>query len=664
MKFFTEFLDQHALRWSFFYPISFVIGIAIYLQLSFEPSWMVIVLLAFIIVTLRSLFTVQQFVLVGCIMSVCLCCLFGGALAKLKTHTVASPKIIEKMGPVSVEGRLEEILGGNNGNRLKIRVGAITGLPRSDTPHFVRVTQRQPTKLLPGREMKCLVFLSPPPKPQIANDFNFERLAYFQKIGGVGFVLGECTPLGTANLNKESYLQEFKTRIDSIRRKISKYIVETLGDKSGGIATAIITGDRSFLKEEDQETLRSVGLAHLLAISGLHMGLAASVFYFLARIIITSVEGIALRVPAQKASAVCAFLGATIYLFLSGGSVATQRAYIMAVVALLAVILDRPAFSLRTLAVAFVLVALLQPETVLSPGFQMSFAATAALISVYENRRFFRTSRPVSKVWVAVWSLFVTSVTASIATAPFAAYHFQQIAPLSIPANLIVMPVVSLWAAPSAALALVLTPFGLHEPFLHSFGLSLDVILKLSRSLQEYSPPVDAFYLSNESFILIAVAIVSGVVLKSSYKLVSLGIFGIGVLLAFKSYEPILYSTSSSVYLKKEDGWLKINFEQISSTNMSPMTLKGSIIGEENFTKESTSMFLQNSEFVLKVTADSCDLRDVRQNTIAYVFIKSRYSEECIDIFAAGRFRRFEILERNGRFKVKTNAQKKRPWTD
>jgi len=664
MKFLTEFLDQHALRWSFLYPISFVIGIASYLELSSEPNWVLVMSCILLSGLVRQIIKSRQSVLLAALINIVLCYLAGFSVAKIKTNWVAAPKIVEKIGPVSLEGRLDEIQGGRNGNRLKIEVGAITGIPKLDTPHFVRVTQKEDTELLPGRELKCLVFLSPPPKPQIQGDFNFARLAYFQKIGAVGFVLGKCKPQATSNLAEENFVQKAKTRIASIRREISIYILETLGEKSGGIASAIITGDRSFLKPEDQDALRTIGLAHLLAISGLHMGLAASVFYFLSRIMVTFIEPLALRVPVQKVAAVSALLGASTYLLLSGGSVATQRAYIMTVVALWAVILDRPAFSFRTLAVAFVIVAILQPETVLSPGFQMSFAATAALIAVYENWRLYRTANLASKLWNGFLTLAVTSVTASMATAPFAAYHFQQIAPLSIPANLLVMPIVSLWAAPSAAFALVFAPIGLQEPFLHSFGNALELILDLSRELQSLSPEIRDVSLPANNFILFITAVIAGIILKKYYKVIGLGLFAIAAYVSFDPITPILYSTNSGIYMKEEDSWMHVIHDNTESSNLVPMRLKGLIKGTKKLSADDKPMAINNEFYTADLSFVSCSIKGNSNLSIRLKKKAGEPDERCISINLGNPNEQLSVFLKSDGFKVTRSVPHKRPWTE
>jgi competence protein ComEC len=147
-----------------------------------------------------------------------------------------------------------------------------------------------------------------------------------------------------------------------------------------------------------------------------------------------------------------------------------------------AVLADRAALSLRSYAIAMILVVLLQPESVMTPGFQMSFAASGALIATYEawSRRRAERERilgPTTFTWA---SLFVTSLVAGMATAPFAIYHFDRVAAFGLLANLLAMPIITFVSAPLAALSLILTPFGFGDVGLRLFGYSLEAVLAIA----------------------------------------------------------------------------------------------------------------------------------------------------------------------------------------
>ncbi|MBL4758173.1 MAG: ComEC/Rec2 family competence protein, partial [Rhizobiales bacterium] len=152
----------------------------------------------------------------------------------------------------------------------------------------------------------------------------------------------------------------------------------------------MITGDRSFISRNHVEMLRASGLAHVLAISGLHMTLVTGALFAGLRALLAFIPGIALRYPIKKIAAFAALFAGAFYLALSGANVATQRAFIMVGIMLVAILLERPAISLRNVALAALFVILWRPESVVTASFQMSFAAVTALIAAYEyvlNRR-------------------------------------------------------------------------------------------------------------------------------------------------------------------------------------------------------------------------------------------------------------------------------------
>ena len=156
------------------------------------------------------------------------------------------------------------------------------------------------------------------------------------------------------------------------------------GDK-GSIASALITGKRDAISSPVNDAMYVSSLAHVLSISGYHMAVVAGVVFFVVRALFALVPILANRHPIKKWAAFGALLAATFYPVLSGAEVATQRSYIMTAIVLVGVMADRAALTLRTLAVAAFAVLLIAPEAVVHPSFQMSFAATLALIAAYER---------------------------------------------------------------------------------------------------------------------------------------------------------------------------------------------------------------------------------------------------------------------------------------
>ena len=193
-----------------------------------------------------------------------------------------------------------------------------------------------------------------------------------------------------------------------------------------------------------------------------NMGLLTGFVYGALRLALALIPALALRYPIRKWAAAGALAAGAFYLALSGGNVATERAFIQVAVMLTAV-MSRPARDHAAVGsqIAGVIILLHRPETLFSPGFQMSFAATAALVAVFNGLRgaeWLRV-RPGWQKWV--FALVLSSTVAGLATAPFAAAHFNRIAVFGLIANLLTVPVMGSLIIPGAVVAALLWPLGL-----------------------------------------------------------------------------------------------------------------------------------------------------------------------------------------------------------
>ena len=178
------------------------------------------------------------------------------------------------------------------------------------------------------------------------------------------------------------------------------------------------------------------------------------------RFLMALVPPLALRVPIKKLAALGALGAGAFYLTLSGGSVATERAFVTVAMMLGAILFDRRALTLRAVALAAVIILVLRPESLIEPGFQMSFSATTALVAAFRALTIWQPGR-VPRMLRPVVGLVVSSAVAGAATAPIAAAHFNQIAHFGLLANLLSVPLMGLLVMPAAVLAAALSPLGL-----------------------------------------------------------------------------------------------------------------------------------------------------------------------------------------------------------
>jgi competence protein ComEC len=406
----------------------------------------------------------------------------GATAAKIEVTLVAAP-VLDGARTVELSGFVERVERRTGGRaRLTVRPVAVAGLPSARLPRRVTVTAAGAAALLPGDAIALTARLEPPRGPDMPGGWNPARAAYLEGIGATGFAYGRPRP---ASLGPVPASLMPARVVAAVRHAIAERLRAALPGPQGEVAAALLVGDRGGIPERIEEAMRVSGLAHVLSISGLHMVLVAGTVFWVVRAGLAAVPALALTRPIKAWAAVVALCAATLYLIISGAEVATQRAYVTMAVALVAVLVDRPAISLRTVAVAALVVLAIEPSAVLGAGFQMSFAAVIALVAAYEwwgGRERDRAAPPphgnaarfLRGVLLAAAGLAATSLIAGLATAPIAAYHFHRGAPLGLLANLVAMPAVSVLVMPFGVLALVLLPFGLEHLALWPMGLGLE----------------------------------------------------------------------------------------------------------------------------------------------------------------------------------------------
>ena len=454
-------------------PVFFGIGIGIYFYLPAEPSWTARCLLlggaiCTAIVAMRTGPAVSPLIWA---VSLIVC---GVVWAGARSNWVAAPVLQYRYyGPV--EGTVITIdRSSSDAVRLTLDQVVLSGFDPGKTPARIRVAlhgDQDGYQPAPGEIVILTAHLLPPSGPAEPGGFDFQRHAWFQRIGGVGYTRTPVLLLQPrrAGLN-----------IVAARMVLSARVQKALPGEAGAFAAAVMTGDRSAMGQTTLDALRRSNLAHLLAISGLHMGLVVGFVFALIRVFLLLVPGIGLRIVVKKIAAVGALIVSAGYLILSGGNVATERAFVMVGVFLLAIVFDHRALSLRAVAVAAGIVLLLRPESLLSPGFQMSFAATTALVFVFSLLRD-TGSLGGRRLLKPVFAIVLSSAVAGAATAPFAAAHFNQIAVLGLPANLLSVPLMGILVIPAAVLAALIMPFGAEGPVLWLMGLGLRWILAVAR---------------------------------------------------------------------------------------------------------------------------------------------------------------------------------------
>ncbi len=481
--------------------------------------------------------------------TVALAMVFAGFTATwLRFERVEAPIIAQTVfgqltgSVISVEERTGDA-------RLVIRVAAIDDIAPERLPARVRVTTSEAGTIRAGDTIMVSVRLMPPPEAAWPGGYDFARSAWFAGIGGVGSILGK--PQIVAPDHPPELMERVRAVIDNARVGTTRRIADVIGGQAGAVAAALVTGKRGLISAETNAAMRGAGIYHIVSISGLHMVLAAGTIFWLTRASLALVPAIALGWPLKKIAAIAAIIGAVSYCIFSGAQVATIRAVIMTGVMLGAVLFDRPALSMRNLAIAAILVLAWQPETLLGPSFQMSFSAVAGLIAGAEWMRA-RQHRPAPMPgpagrflrWIGAGMLGIltTTMIATIATGPFAAYHFQIANPYGLVGNALALPIVSIVVMPAGVIGMLLIGFGLDHFAWEVMGFGIERVLDVAHFVSDFAGanlPVAAF--GNGALALLVIGLLTATLFISPLRRLAVIPAGIGFALAMTPDRPDLY---------------------------------------------------------------------------------------------------------------------------
>lgn len=412
----------------------------------------------------------------------------GALLAAFETARTGTVLLDVPVSTV-IHGEVEAVEAAGEGRwRYLVR------LRETDTPHLQRMPQQvsllaksQDRPIALGEGITGRVRLSPPSGPALPglNDFGFS--AYFSGIGANGHFYGP--PQREALAGEASRWRAVQRSIADVRARIGNRIRGVIGGDAGAFAAALVTNEQRAISAPTIEALRQSGLAHIIAISGMNMVLAAGLFFVGLRAAFSLLPDVVQRYPVKKWAAAGAILGISAYYMISGFAVSAERAYLMMLIMLVAVMLDRPAISLRNVALSALLILALSPSKMLGPGFQMSYAGTIGLVAGYEIwARWQRSGRSRRLIPLPGWletiigygaGVVMTSLIGGASTLLFSAEHFQRLPAYGLIANVLSAPILSFLVMPAGMLALLLMPFGLDAWPLQVMGFGLERVIDI-----------------------------------------------------------------------------------------------------------------------------------------------------------------------------------------
>lgn len=392
----------------------------------------------------------------------------GFGLSVTQTRARAAPVIASIDKPIAFEGWVEREEAGPRLRRIVIRTAWVEGHSGRTKPLRIQIAAPRGEGVSPGRYVRCFGNLAPPSGPVTPGGYDFARNAYFRQIGASGFAFGPCKP--AAGPREEPPGASTQLWLAAMRRATTDGILQaTRGGSAAGFVAAIATGDQSAISPDDAKSMQAAGLTHLVAVSGMNMALVGGFAFFALRMALSVMGSLPLYVNIRAVAAASALITCAAYWALTGASASTTRAFVMAAIAFGAIILNRPALTLRGLAIAALAILIATPDAALAPGFQMSFAATLALVAAFEMERNHREAAEepnasrLDWIWRATAAAALTSLVAGLATGPFSTYHFQTYAKYGLFANIAATPIIAFIVTPALMIAVPAAAFGLES---------------------------------------------------------------------------------------------------------------------------------------------------------------------------------------------------------
>ncbi len=399
----------------------------------------------------------------------------GLGFASAQWATARAPPLLDvPRTAVMVTGAVHAVEVLPQGRRVTLQSPALATALGETTPGMrlvrIRLHAGDDQPIAAGDLLQVRALLSLPAPPAYPGAWDLQRDAFFSGMGAYGFALNAAQRLAVAGPPRG-----FPALLQSLRETIATRISAVLQGPLAAVTTTLLTGSASSLDAADKSAFRDSGLAHLLAIAGLHIGIVMGLVFGAVRLGLAAWERAALHWPVKAIAAVASLTAGGGYMLLTGAHVPIVRSFAMACLVTLAVLARRRAVSLRGLGLAMAAVVLLSPHEVMGVSFQMSFSAVLALISGYEALRPWLRKLRGKGGWQRhllghIAGLAITSALAGTASAPFGAYHFGHVQLYFILANMVAVPLTAMWVLPLGLLALALMPLHLEAAALLPMG--------------------------------------------------------------------------------------------------------------------------------------------------------------------------------------------------
>lgn len=495
------------------FPVGLGLGIAAYFWLFFEPSWLLTGMfflsgsVAFIlfggIISLpffHRFFSASRpfmhvFLHSGFALSIVFTVIsFGFFVAKWRTDSVNTQMLSQALRHVHFSAEITDVEEKNTVYRLLLRKVSINDLENTQKmpPHFslqnfptcvrLNISKKDPIPPIGSRITGIADFL-PFSDPVSLRGYDFRRQAYFQGIGATGRVTQINRVENRSVTGASTYVGAMTVWMKDVRHALTATLKNKIPGIEGAIAAALVTGERAMIPDHVRQSFTDAGLAHLLAISGLHLGLVAAIVFSIFRRGFSLFPYIAQAHAIKKYAAFLVFPIMAFYLLISGVGVPAQRSFIMIAVVMLGIIYDRRAISMRLLAFAATIILIIAPESLLSASFQLSFAAVIGLIAAYETgwqplHQWSMEGRLWRRLLIYAVGIMATTIIATLATTPLTIYLFNRFTLQAVIANLVAIPLTATLIMPLLLLSLFSLIMGGFSLFFQGVWLALNFLIQ------------------------------------------------------------------------------------------------------------------------------------------------------------------------------------------
>ncbi|ONG58332.1 hypothetical protein BKE38_03130, partial [Pseudoroseomonas deserti] len=488
-------------RLPLWWPVAMACGVLFYFSQSEEPGRQAL-WLGLALAGLALLLAWQGWGLTGWAVSLAACAWLGFGWCAWQAARMPAPLALPRTA-LEVTGRVAAVEQLPSALRVTLQEARWSaGMPPAARPIRLRLRDQDPIRPAPGEVLRVRALLRPPSAPAYPGAWDFQRDAFFSGLGGSGFALGPAERVGDAG---------DPPAFAATRRAIEERVRAVLPGPEGAIAAALITGSQSAIAPAPMAAMRDSGLAHLLSVSGLHMAIVIGLGFAGLRFLIALWPWLALRVDGKRLAAPLGLALGAGYLLLTGLQVPMLRSFAMAALAVAGLLLGRRALSLRALGLAAMVVMAWQPAALLGPSFQMSFSAVLALLAVAEARPAWLAGFRSGREWwrrpaLILGGLLLTSLVAGLATMPAGLHHFGRLQLYGVAANLLAVPLTSVWVMPAGLVAVLLLPLGLEAWPLAAMGWGIEGILLIAATVAAWpgaallAPPIPGWGLGLASF--------------------------------------------------------------------------------------------------------------------------------------------------------------------